>query len=268
PESVTDRPTKAHEYVFLLTKSARYFYDADAVREPESPNTASFVKMKERFQGERHEAIAAAALERKRDDVNDRHQTVGLSGPQKSTGFRTLRSVWNIATEPFPEAHFATFPKALVEPCIKAGTSEKGCCPECGAAWVRETQNTAEYAGWLEARRQDGYTHGTIHGVSEHRPSGSHGSNPPKSQTIGWRSGCGHPSDRSGLRPMIPRHIPCTVLDPFAGSGTTGVVALRLGRSFIGIELSPAYAEMARRSLETDRSRDGTLSILNQEVGI
>src|SRR4029453_16376220 len=108
PESVTDRPTKAHEYVFLLTKSARYFYDADAVREPESPNTASFVKMKERFQGERHEAIAAAALGRKRDDVNDRHQTVGLYGPQKSTGFRNLRSVWNIATEPFPEAHFAT----------------------------------------------------------------------------------------------------------------------------------------------------------------
>jgi adenine-specific DNA methylase len=59
--------------------------------------------------------------------------------------------------------------------------------------------------------------------------------------------------------------IPCTVLDPFAGSGTTGVVALRLGRSFIGIELSPVYAEMARKSLETDRSKSGTLSLLNQE---
>ena len=92
PESVTDRPTKSHEYVFLLTKKPRYFYDANAVRENS------------------HE-----------------HSTTG----------RNKRTVWIIPTESFPGAHFATFPTALVIPCILAGTSEKGCCPGCGAPWKR-----------------------------------------------------------------------------------------------------------------------------------
>jgi hypothetical protein len=99
--------------------------------------------------------------------------------------------------------------------------------------------------------------------------------------TTGWTPACSHVPGGGGTastdsvrgssasRSRPPEHydpIPCTVLDPFAGSGTTGVVALRLGRSFIGIELSPAYAEMARKSLETDRSKSGTLSLLNQEA--
>ena len=170
PESVIDRPTKAHEYVFLLSKSARYFYDADAVREPAEYGRRSA------FRSTSYEDHLAHAngLERREPVTN------GGSNPEVG---RNLRSVWNIPTEPFPEAHFATFPKALVEPCVKAGSK---------------------------------------------------------------------PGD--------------IVLDPFAGSGTTGVVALRLGRSFVGIELSPAYAEMARRSLETDRSKTGTLSLLNEEA--
>jgi DNA modification methylase len=234
PESVTDRPTKAHEYVFLLTKNARYFYDADAVREPHVwPD------------------------ERPRMAYNGKGNPSGrlLSGDAARLGNdpagRNLRSVWNIATEPFPEAHFATFPKALVGPCIKAGTSEKGCCPECGAAWVREIEKEAvpHPNGGHQGYRAKGDAGGMTDMSQNPRFNW-------RVETTGWTPTCSHTADP----------ISCTVLDPFAGSGTTGVVALRLGRSFIGIELSPAYAEMARRSLETDRSKSGTLSLLNQEA--
>lgn len=104
PESVTDRPTKAHEYVFLLTKAAKYFYDHEAVREEP--------------QGYMRKGGAA-----------DWTAESGHTNGQGSTSFhqmnpngRNLRSVWTIATEPFPEAHFATFPEKLVETCIKAGS--------------------------------------------------------------------------------------------------------------------------------------------------
>ena len=128
PESVTDRPTLAHEYVFLLTKQARYYYDAAAIREPLAEST------RQRFQ--------------------DR-----WDGANK-------RSVWTIHRSRFLGAHFATFPLALVEPCIVAGS-----------------------------RARD------------------------------------------------------IVLDPFAGSGTTGLVALKHGRRFVGIELNPDYATMARERI-------------------
>ena len=106
PESVTDRPTKAHEYLFLLSKSARYFYDADAVREDYSGPM---------YEGRNNGAILNG-------DRNDRGKTIGMSNPAG----RNLRSVWTIATQPYPGAHFATFPEALVEPCIKAGSPEGG----------------------------------------------------------------------------------------------------------------------------------------------
>jgi len=126
PESVTDRPTKAHEYVFLMTKSARYYYDADAVREPQSEGTLERFgngradrKMSPKYSG--NEFGVAKEYKRK---------AILLSG-------RNRRTVWHIATAPYSGAHFATYPPALVEPCIKAGTSERGVCPECGAPWER-----------------------------------------------------------------------------------------------------------------------------------
>jgi hypothetical protein len=220
PESVTDRPTKAHEYVFLLTKSARYFYDADAVREPHTApwkNGTSDTGYSFRADGK-----PAHLVDREYNEAG-----------------RNLRSVWSIATEPFPEAHFATFPKKLVEPCVKAGTSEKGCCPECGAAWVRQT--SIEYV--------KSPVHGPGSVVGRHEETGANGwdgAGLPRVNkevtTTGWRPTCSHKSEP----------VPCTVLDPFAGSGTVGVVALRLGRSFVGIELNPTYAEMARDRIRND----------------
>lgn len=149
PESVTDRPTRAHEYVFLLAKSQRYYWDADAVREEhkrlwDSNNGGSMAKTE----------LADAAVN------GQGHQGWNHKGnyPLPNPAGRNLRSVWTIATQPTPFAHFATFPEKLVEPCIKAGS-----------------------------------------------------------------------------------RVGDTVLDPFNGSGTTGKVAVRLGREYVGVDISETY---------------------------
>jgi DNA modification methylase len=219
PESVTDRPTKAHEYVFLLTKSARYFYDNDAVREPHAAPERN---------GHRNTGW----------DYGDYNAGNSEHVLAYNTAGRNLRSVWNIPTEPFPEAHFATFPKALVEWTklkVILELDDRFDAQIYGTVEVEVTDHTPPKAWQVR-------TYGKAWNAER--------------RLLGWMPTCPHDADP----------IPCTVLDPFAGSGTTGVVALRLGRSFIGIELSPAYAEMARKSLETDRSKSGTLSLLNQEV--
>jgi DNA modification methylase len=115
PESVTDRPTKAHEYLFLLTKSARYYYDGEAIREPnaDTPLNGRVVEHKGgvKFGLDRPGAVDASPLTRPRFA----ERFVNPAG-------RNRRSVWTIATEPYPEAHFAVFPEKLVEPCILAGS--------------------------------------------------------------------------------------------------------------------------------------------------
>ena len=193
PESVTDRPTKAHEYVFLLTKNPRYYYDADAIREPQSqiPSTV------ERYQYAR----SPFKKEANNPDTNWTGNEFHEHGNGKGT--RNKRSVWEITTHPYPEAHFATYPEKLVEPCILAGTSEKGVCAECGKPWER----IVEASG------------GTI--------------------GQGWQPTCECNADT----------IPATVLDPFAGSGTTLVVAQRLGRESIGADLNEQYLALAAQRL-------------------
>lgn len=156
PESIRDRPTKAHEYVFLLSKSARYFYDADAIAEEANPaNHRPSSGIRSTPPGSRPHG--------------------GPANGARSYTSRNARTVWTINPQPTPEAHFATFPEALAERCIKSGS-----------------------------RRGD------------------------------------------------------TVLDPFAGSGTTLAVAERLGRDSLGIELNPAYIAMAERRI---RSADPTQPI-------
>jgi DNA modification methylase len=232
PESVTDRPTKAHEYVFLLTRSPRYFFDADAVREAASLNThgggVSHVYERDGTTGLRaHSGLLAAA--------NRAH-----SG-------RNIRSVWEIATQPYPEAHFATFPEALPERCIKAGTSERGCCPECGAPWEREVEKTA-VPHWKGGNKGRGV--GDANGMTDMSHMGRFNWS---TTTLGWRPGCGcdiasPAEDMERARKYEP--VPCTVLDPFMGSGTTALVARRLGRRSIGIELNPDYAALCARRLQ------------------
>ena len=208
PESVTDRPTKAHEYIFLLTKSARYYYDADAIREAHG--------------GELHAPgnKGSYSAEMSTNTRPDRMDAVW-----GNPAGRNKRSVWEIATEPYAAAHFATYPQALVEPCIKAGTSERGVCPECGAPWVRVVERTG-HINTREPAHQPGNTPTKVD---------STGWAPTTVATDRWAPTCTH-----GAEP-----VPGTVLDPFLGSGTTAWVATRLGRRAIGIDLNADYLDLA-----------------------
>jgi DNA modification methylase len=176
PESVRDRCTKAHEYIFLLTKSEKYYFDQDAIAEPVSPNTHA--RLSQDVQNQIGSARANGGTETDRPmKAGGRTLADAGSGTKNNGSFdaamaimpekRNKRSVWTITTQPFAEAHFATFPPELPELCIKAG------CPPGG-----------------------------------------------------------------------------TVLDPFFGAGTTGLVADRLQRNCIGIEINPAYAEIARKRIQ------------------
>lgn len=237
PESVTDRPTKAHEYLFLLAKSPRYYYDADAIREPHTalgrpPGNGSRIYFDR--------------------DPNHGHSEKRRPGKENSfhPAGRNRRSVWEITTHPFPEAHFATMPPALVRPCILAGTSERGVCPACGAPWARVVERGEPDAEWRRACGADSAGGYNGQAVKDYAGTGAQNASEVKArilagmkrrQTAGWQPTCacdaGDPA-------------PATVLDPFSGAGTTGVVCRQLGRSYLGIELNPEYAEMSRRRIE------------------
>lgn len=225
PESVQDRPTVAHEHIWLLTKQARYFYDADAIREPNSENT--------------HGGLAPNC-----------HKQWAIGGASQMTTLgtqhdgRNKRTVWTVATSPYSERHFATFPPKLIEPCILAGTSERGACPACGAPWRRMVEHVA---GDAEAQFRPKRTAGMDSTTSTLSLSGNGSAEWAKrggaTYTTGWQPTC--PCDAGDA-------VPCVVLDPFSGAGTTGVVALRHGRDYIGVELNREYAEMSRRRIYGD----------------
>lgn len=222
PEPVRDRPTKAHEYVFLLTKQPRYFYDAEAVKEPNSDDM-----QKRAAKG--HTRGARGKLDASR---NDHDSLRGEHTKAITATGRNRRTVWTVATKSFRGAHFAVMPEALVEPCINAGTSEKGQCPACGAPWQRQLKRTS----MVIARTDRGERMGEF---GRTQASGTMVS-PPTSETIGWEPTC----DCDAGDP-----VPQIVLDPFFGSGTVGVVAQRLGRACVGIELNAEYIELAEQRL-------------------
>lgn len=233
PESVTDRPTRSHEYLFLLTRSPRYYYDAEAIRERGiEPDR----KRADRIGGSNGHVV--------------RHSPGGIVSASTT---RNCRSVWTIPTQPYPEAHFATFPPKLVEPCILAGTSERGCCANCGAPWKRVVKRTTvrqladEARTWQPRPKADGYARVAASSQRADKTTGlsasnSHNATTPQSPvTVAtwWQPGCECDADI----------VPCTVLDPFAGSGTVGEVALKLGRRAVLVEASAEYAELIRKRL-------------------
>ena len=234
PESVTDRCTKSHEYIFLLTKSSKYYYDNDAIREPyKEPMNRWGGEHKRNSINEKfdeNEMANANSLARNRDMRPDKNG-------------RNKRSVWTINTKPYKEAHFAVFPPKIPELCIKAGTSEYGQCAECGKAWGRIMEGKSSSAFNVRVRDDK-------KGRTKHKSHFDRGINKNEVKkynekeyggdgkvTKGWKPNCSCDADV----------IPQTVLDPFFGSGTTGWVAQRLGRKWIGIELNAEYIKIAEK---------------------
>lgn len=223
PESVTDRPTKSHETVFLLSKRPTYFFDADAVRSGEGADARNYGGLGGWTAPESEALVEGNAK-------------VGpaLTHPNGAN----IRDVWTIATEAFSEAHFATFPRKLVDPCIRSATSEAGACATCGAPHRRPVDVDYHPAGG-RGENEKTLTNGASDGGQAPGPQGmKHGRANKVVTTTGWDATCECEQDADA--------IGCIVLDPFNGSGTTGVVALGLGQRYIGIELSPEYAQMSR----------------------
>ena len=246
PESVTDRPTKAHEYFFLLTKSKKYFYDAQAVRE---------------------KATEAGKVVRLGDKSMSKGQANGAgvepSGNGKSETYtvpsgRNKRTVWTVSTKPLKDAHFAAFPPDLISPCILAGTSKEGQCAECGMPWIRVVE---KLPGITDDGRCGGCGKKGAHTVRDKNLTDKkQGINPPfyelngklvkvcsNNKTTGWKPQC------TCNAPTVPQ----IVLDPFMGAGTTAHVAGLLQRDWIGLEISKEYAELARRRIERERTKLG-----------
>lgn len=243
PESVTDRPTRSHEEIFLLAKSARYFYDKNAVRQPlkqssvdrlsqdvESQNGSTRANGGTKSNGNIKAACFGGRL---KSQINDQTRLAsGNEWQQDVEQGANLRDVWQINTEGFKDAHFAVFPTEIPRRAILAGTSEKGVCPDCGAPWARINERTG-----VVTKREPAHVPGNTPTKVD-----STGWQPATVATDRWQPTCAHERDP----------IPATVLDPFCGAGTTGLVALRHGRKFIGIELNPSYVTMATERIERD----------------
>lgn len=236
PESVQDRCTKAHEYIFLFTKSSNYFYDIDSVREqpksedPRVKRNSSDIYLPDGMRSRNLETFGLTS-----GKVNQ---------PCSHPGGSNKRSVWTVASQPFNEAHFATFPPKLIQPMVKAGSSQKGCCATCGAPWSRVTEKTK-----LKRNRPNDLTK-----RSREEGTGNACGNTVAGvevKTIGWSPSCSCEAGEA---------IPCRVLDPFNGAGTTGLVSTLLGRHYTGVELNPEYMQITRkRLLEVSGVAPGTL---------
>jgi len=219
PESVRDRPTKAHEYVFMLAKSQRYYWDQEAVREENSETSHTG--------GQYVNEWKYAAIR----DTTKSGMRIGVPIPRNG---RNRRTVWTIATRPYPAAHYAVFPPDLVEPMVLSSTSERGCCPQCGAPWGRVVERVD--TGQRQKLGSNWDTGPGGHGAYHRNGRETNPANQPVfgSTTIGWQPTCDCPAHEP---------IPCTVLDPFAGSGTTGAVAIEHGRRAILVDISQEYLD-------------------------
>jgi DNA modification methylase len=207
PESVLDRPTRSHEYIFLLTKQAHYWWDIEAVREPHNPDNRRITTVQ-----------AGEGSIQHRD------------GERWPNSGRNIRSVWSIPAQPYPGAHFATFPEELARRAIVAGCPLK-VCRECGKPSERIVERDREdVEGWAPVRKLE-----HSQGAAE-QGNGRFGN--PLVTTLGWTD-CGHNNWRSGI-----------VLDPFMGSGTVAKVARDHQRHAVGIELNPEYCRMIAERLQ------------------
>ena len=225
PESVTDRCTKAHEYIFLLSKSPHYYFDNVAIKEKAAqPRRDNF-----KFGGKKYTEF---------NDKNPDQKLKNYGSTFVYTGTRNKRSVWTVNTKGYKGAHFAVYPEKLIEPCILAGTSEHGCCSKCGAPYTRILE-----VGKTPNRTPRVKNLNMIPGRDKpSRLNSAEMESIPK-KTVGWGASC-ECEDAS--------IVPCVVFDPFTGSGTTAVVSLKNGRNYIGTELNPDYVKITEARIKEE----------------
>ncbi len=220
PESVRDRPTRAHEYLFLFAKRPRYYYDATAIAEPS-------------IGGDPRKPYAPGQVDM-RGNGHDRNG--GSERSSSDAGItRNRRSVWTIATQPYAGAHFATMPEALIEPCILAGSAAQA-CETCGAAWTRVVEHgTPERIGG-NAGVSIGHADGPMNRGGNGQWDEGHMPMVRPITTRGFAPRCQCETNTGAARSIV--------LDPFGGSGTVARVAERHQRDSILIDLNPAYIDL------------------------
>jgi DNA modification methylase len=227
PESVTDRCTKAHEYIFLLSKNAKYYFDNESIKE-DAVYDKDLGILRSRKQAElNHPSII-------------KRQEIGIDSTSAGDGKRNKRSVWTVTTKPFKGAHFAAFPPDLIQPCVLAGCPEK-VCVECSTPYERKVESKRLKRNELpkdDPRYRPNTYEGSYKDINGKADAGY-----TETKDLGLEKQCQCETDetKSG-----------TVLDPFGGAGTTGLVADRNDRNAILIELNDEYAEMARDRLYND----------------
>ena len=230
----------------MLAKSPKYFADGEAVKQPAASATLSrneYTRMlddpDEQFAvAHDHETTTTTANLRdvwrqKLEDMS-KEELIDLIRSQDDG---SMPDCWKISTEPLSEKHYASFPTRLVWNCLAAGTSAKGYCPKCGGPVVRVIEAEAN-GGWsakYTAEQNEWQPRGG--GIRGKRCDGA--DNPSEHKTIGWKPSCTCP-EAANPRPGL-------VLDPFAGSGRTGVEALSMGLRFVGVDLNPEYVSLAGR---------------------
>jgi len=223
PESVTDRPTSATEQIYLLSKRASYHYDAAAVAQMAADSSAARAYLGQRPISDRQQAMQDAGMHGASDSlrVYDRAS-------------RNLRNAWILGPEPLDAQHYAAFPTEIPRRAILAGSSEHGVCRACSSPWRRLTERTPMLV--REGPSRAGLKL-AANGASSSRTAVT-GTMlaPPSSTTTGWAPTCRCDADV----------VPALILDTFAGAGTTGLVATRLGRRFLGVDLNPDYVELSR----------------------
>lgn len=242
PESVRDRPTSATEKIYLLTKSDRYFYDADAVREGLAPESWGRMERKQSLIDREGVGTLGKQIV---GGVEPTHGYAGLALARNGkTGYNEAgRNQWNywlLSPDPYPEAHFATFPREIPRRAILAGTSERGVCGACGAPHRRVVERE-------RITYPNGIGNGTVN--QQVQAVGKVGTTScfatgegTTSITTGWTATC----------PCDAPTVPSTVLDCFSGAGTTGLVAVQLGRRYIGLELNQEYIDMSLKRIHRE----------------
>jgi DNA modification methylase len=242
PSSVTDRTTTSHEYILLFSKSKKYFFDNEAIKEPVAESTVGRGPVT--FGGSK-----GRAYNPEKGDPNFRNGSEQwgrvFDYTDSCKNGRNKRSVWHVNTKPYKGAHFATFPLELIEPCILAGTSEYGVCSVCGSPYTRLTEKEdlsisgsgnfgANGSKWLEEDKNSS-GHRIRKNTEALRALGRTHDNPfPKKYTVGWGPSC------TCNAPLVP----ATILDPFGGSGTVGQWCQWNNRDCILIELNPDYKHL------------------------